>query len=180
MKRACIVALWLVVALIGMGLGLSPGRSLLATIGETPPQPTVWLVLVRNAPTPTPTPSPTPTATPTPTPLPAHVRVAPWCCQFDPPGNDGDRYNEEYVCLENDGGQTAHLAGWSLRDEAGNTYTFPAFDLPPGAWVRIHTGSGVDTATDLYWGRQRFVWNNDRDTVFLYDARGVLVETYTY
>jgi competence protein ComEC len=182
MKRACIAVLLLAAVLTG----LSVGRPLSAAVSEAPSQPAVWLALVSNAPTPTgtptptATPSPTPTITPAPTPIPARVRVAAWCCQFDVPGNDGDRYNEEYVCLTNEGGQVAQMAGWKVRDEAGNTYTFPSFLLWPGAWVRLHTGSGSNTATDLYWGQRRFIWNNDSDTVFLYDERGALVETYTY
>jgi|GEM_PF-1274278 len=188
MKRACIVVLLLAAALIGMGLDI--GRSLPVATGESGPQPAAWCVLIYNEPTPTATPtatptptctpSPTPTFTPSPTPLPARVRVAAWCCQFDPPGNDADRYNEEYVCFANDGGQAAHLAGWKVRDEAGNTYTFPSFDLWPGGWVRVHTGSGANTTTDLHWGQRRFIWNNDGDTVLLYDERGALVESYPY
>lgn len=186
MKRACIVVLMLAAALIG----ISPGRPLPAAKSEGGPQPAAWLALVyrmptptatpTSTPTPTCTPSPTPTFTPSPTPLPARVHVAVWCCQFDPPGNDGDRYNEEYVCFANDGGQAARMAGWKVRDEAGNTYTFPSFDLWPGGWVRVHTGSGTNTATDLYWGQRRFIWNNNGDTVYLYDEWGALVESYTY
>jgi len=37
---------------------------------------------------------------------------------------------------------------------------FPSFTLGPGAKVKLHTGSGSDSATDLYWGQGSHVWNN--------------------
>ena len=69
MRKHGIVAGVIIVVLVAVlvGMGLSPGRSLPAAIGETLPQPAVWLALVSNAPTPTGTPTPTATPSPTPT-----------------------------------------------------------------------------------------------------------------
>jgi len=40
---------------------------------------------------------------------------------------------------------------------------------------------GLDTSTDLYWGRSyRAVWNNDGDALYLYDSNGQLVLVYRY
>jgi len=39
--------------------------------------------------------------------------------------------------------------------------------------VRIHTGCGSASATDLFWCVSgSAVWNNDGDTAFLTDTRG--------
>jgi len=119
----------------------------------------------------------TPTHTP---PSPADVKIAPGCCQFNAPGNDNDNLNEEYVCFENRGGTAVNMSAWYVKDEYGWKYTFPAFILQPGARVKLHTGSGTNTATDLYWGRTGAVWNNDGDTVHLYDSEGLLVDSYRY
>lgn len=135
------------------------------------------------------TPSDTPTGTATPTlPLGPRVRIVPqcgeapppWCSQFDAPGDDNANRNEEYVCFQNQGGEVANLLHWRVKDEADTTYTFPPFALHPGGYVRLRTGSGTDTATDLYWGRGRAVWNNAGDTVYLYDALWNLIDKYTY
>jgi len=139
-----------------------------------------------HTPTPTSTPSPSPTATPTPTvtptrtPRPADVRVVPSCCQFDPPGNDNLHLNDEYVCLENQGGLAADMTRWQVKDLADHTYTFPAFALLAGARVKLRTGCGTNTLTDVYWCQGGAVWNNDGDTVLLYDSAGVLVDQYRY
>jgi len=108
------------------------------------------------------------------------VRVAAHCCQFDAPGNDHDNLGEEYVCLENAGTEAVDLSGWCVKDEKDHTYCFPAFILAPGAVVRVHTGGGVNSATDVYWNHDGAVWNNGGDTVYVYDAAGALVCTYGY
>jgi hypothetical protein len=108
------------------------------------------------------------------------VRIASECSQWDAPGNDNDNLNEEYVCFVNIGVSAADLTGWHVRDVANNAYTFPAFTLAVGASVRLRSGAGTDTATDLYWGRGQAVWNNGGDTVYLYDAGWGLVDEYSY
>ncbi len=170
MRRLCLVAIILATVM------LLPHRAIKSATAGGSPQGVCYLPLVHNGREPTPTPTPSPT----PTPLPAAVRIAAWCSQFDVPGADGNKYDEEYVCFENYGGQTAQMLGWQVRDETGFTYTFPAFALPPKQSVRLHTGSGTDTATDVYWGLRHFVWNNAGDTVYLYDDTGTLIDQYTY
>ncbi len=142
-----------------------------ATASAVPPSPTLV------PPTSTPIP-PTAAAPPA---APANVAVNPDCCQFDSPGNDNYSKEEEYVCLTNRGGQTADMTGWYLRDDYGWGYTFPQFTLASGATVRVRTGCGTNSATDLYWCKDgTSIWNNDGDTVFLFDAGGNSVAQYTY
>jgi len=74
------------------------------------------------------------------------------------------------------------LTGWTVSDEAGKTYQIPdGFTLDPGATVTLHTGSGTDTETDLYWDAGRPVWNNGGGTVTVTTAEGdvVIEETYS-
>ena len=143
-----------------------------ATATSVPPSPTP------EPPAPTPLP-PTPTAPP---PAAANVVFNPDCCQFNSPGNDNYNKEEEWVCITNSGGQVANVTGWYLRDAYGWGYTFPEFTLAAGATVRVRTGCGTDSATDLCWCREGpyAVWGNDGDTAFLYDAQGDLVTEYTY
>ncbi len=122
--------------------------------------------------TPTATPTPTPTDTPTAGP---NVRIT--FIEFNPPGPDIDG---EYAQIENQGGTPVTMTGWTLSDEAGNTFTFPAFTLNAGASVKIWTKSGSNTATDLYWGRGQAVWNNDGDIAYLRDSSSTLIDTYSY
>jgi subtilisin family serine protease len=57
------------------------------------------------------------------------------------------------------------LTGWSLETYTpGNAlelnYTFPAFSLPAGAYVRVFEGSGTNTATTLYTGQSIGSWTS--------------------
>ncbi|WP_238392108.1 DUF4350 domain-containing protein [Halorussus amylolyticus] len=94
---------------------------------------------------------------------------------------DGETTTDEYVEIRNDDTASLDMTGWTLEDEAGNAYEFPEdFSLDAGATVRVHTGDGTDSDTDLYWGRGSPVWNNDGDTATLYDDSGTLAAERTY
>jgi hypothetical protein len=112
----------------------------------------------------------------------ANIVVDPSCCQFDSPGDDSVNKVQEYVCFRNNGAQPANIQDWVLTDEYGWTYSFPAFTLKAGAVVRVRTGCGQNTATDLYWCHEgaTATWNNDGDTVFLYDAGANTVAQSSY
>ena len=108
------------------------------------------------------------------------VRVAEWCSDFLAEGSDESDPTHEHVCVQNHDTIAADLSNWSIQDLIGHTYTFPEFALNPAMHVRIHTGTGENTATDLYWGRGNAVWNNTGDTVYLYDDARSLVDEYEY
>ncbi|MFC4550431.1 lamin tail domain-containing protein [Halorussus sp. GCM10023401] len=99
----------------------------------------------------------------------------------DASGSDSDNLNDEYVVFENTGSGNLDLTSWTVEDSAGHTYAFlSGFTLTPGAQVTLHTGSGTDSSSDLYWGRGSSVWNNDSDTCSVYDDTGALVVQHSY
>ncbi|MET7889179.1 lamin tail domain-containing protein [Streptomyces avermitilis] len=99
--------------------------------------------------------------------------------QYDSPGRD-DRsnrsLNKEWVELTNTTRQAVNLDGWTLKDESGHTYTFDHYRLAGRASVRVHTGEGNDTRTDLFQDRRAYVWNNDHDTATLRNDHGRYVD----
>lgn len=93
--------------------------------------------------------------------------------------------NKEFIVVRNSGTTTVTLTAWTLRDLARPTtlahvYKFPAFKLGPGKSVRVHTGSGSNTATDLYWGMSTYVWGDDSDTATLKSATGSTVSSCSW
>lgn len=99
----------------------------------------------------------------------------------DAAGDDRDNLDDEYVVLTNTGSSTLDVGGWTVADAAGHVYTLSTDStLEPGASLTIHTGSGTDTDTDRYWGRQSPVWNNDGDTVTVRDESDDVVVSRTY
>jgi competence protein ComEC len=124
-----------------------------------------------------PVPSPTPTPTATPLPRLLDVRVEWSCCNVR--GGSTQDPNGEWVCFKNYDSRPADLARWYVEDAAFHRYTFHACLLNPGATVRLHSGAGADTSTDVFWGSGT-VWNNNHDTVDLYDCFGRNVSHLQY
>ncbi|MEV5898385.1 lamin tail domain-containing protein [Streptomyces sp. NPDC052127] len=103
--------------------------------------------------------------------------------QYDSPGRDNRSnrsLNSEWVELTNTTRNAVNLDGWTLRDESGHTYTFDHYRLAGRATVRIHTGEGRDTRTDLYQDRRAYVWNNDHDTATLRNDHGRFVDDQSW
>ena len=60
--------------------------------------------------------------------------------------------SDEYVCLTNADTALVDMGAWILRNVLGRSYNFPpGYKLPAGQTVKVHTGAGSDTATDLHW-----------------------------
>jgi len=103
------------------------------------------------------------------------------CSQFDSPGNDNETKEEEYVCITNKGSASVIMNGWRIVDEAGHSYSFQNFNLGAGSSVKVRTGCGIDTTTDLYWCfGQSAIWNNGGDTASLYDDSSQLITELSY
>jgi hypothetical protein len=84
----------------------------------------------------------------------------------------------EAVQVVNNGNRETTLSEWKLADQFGNYYEFRAITLfGDGAGIMIHTASGQDSATDLYWGEEESLWNSG-DMVILYDADGTVIAEY--
>jgi len=97
------------------------------------------------------------------------------------PGDDTQNPNGEWVEIINQGSAAVAMQGYTLKDEANHIYTFGSFSLAPNSAVRLFSGPGQNTPTQLYWGYSgESVWNNGGDTAFLRDAGGALVDSYTY
>lgn len=79
----------------------------------------------------------------------------------------GDLANE-MVVLRYNGPLALDLTAWRLKDEQGHIYVFPPFTLVSGGAVQLHSGSGVDTPVELYWGLSQPVWQSG-ETVTLLD-----------
>ena len=102
---------------------------------------------------------------------------------YNSPGNDtGSNYslNGEWIRITNHRSTDKVLTDWSIHDRTGYVFTFPTFTLKAGASVRVHTGSGSDSASDLYWGRTWYVWNNTGDKAYLRAPSGTLHDTCTW
>ena len=107
--------------------------------------------------------------------------------------------DDEIVYIVNRGPESVNLAAaWTLQDSLRskrNTLDFSDYLiwkclLPPGGLLRVHSGSiatgrGGEHTTcgepevDFYWTGHK-IWNQDKDTAWLYDPAGGLIDNYVY
>ncbi|MFE6848756.1 lamin tail domain-containing protein [Streptomyces sp. NPDC057686] len=103
--------------------------------------------------------------------------------QADSPGRD-DRsnrsLNDEWAEITNTTRDAVNLRGWTLRDVDGNRYRVDNVRINGRATIRIHTGNGHDTRTDLFQNSRDYVWDNRSDTATLRDDRGRTVDTESW
>lgn len=83
----------------------------------------------------------------------------------------------EIVVVKFEGSGELDIAAWQLKDENGNTYTFPKLTLYQNGAVQIHTNAGTDTVIDLYWGIGEPVWSSG-ENARLFDSQGNLRAIY--
>ncbi|MFG2872815.1 lamin tail domain-containing protein [Streptomyces sp. NPDC048338] len=103
--------------------------------------------------------------------------------QADSPGRDNRSnrsLNGEWVEITNNSRHGVNLRGWTLRDKDGNRYRFNDFRLSGHATVRVHTGVGRDTRTDVFQDRRDYVWDDRADKATLRDEHGRTVDTKSW
>lgn len=106
---------------------------------------------------------------------------------YDAEGDDNANKNGEWIVLR--ANQDISLKGWTLADELGDrgvgsqatSTRFPeGFVLSLGQRVKIFTGCGTDTETELYWCARTQIWDNGEDTALLKDKQDQLVDRCHY
>ena len=70
-----------------------------------------------------------------------------------------------------------NLEGWVITDESRKKYKFKSVVLEE---VNLHSGEGKDDENNLFWGSSQNIWNNDRDTLYLFDDEGRIAHYNSY
>ena len=95
-------------------------------------------------------------------------------------GVQGPAEPDEYVQIRNDDAISIQLANWTLRDQAGHTFTFPAHLIQPGQTCRIYTGEHHPEWCGFSYGSSSAIWNNGGDCAYLHDPTATLIDTHCY
>jgi len=83
----------------------------------------------------------------------------------------------EVVVVRYNGEDELGLANWQLKDDSGNTFTFPQLTLYTNGAVQVHTTSGTDTVVDLYMGLRDPIWESG-ESARLFDPQNNLRAIY--
>ncbi|MBT2411103.1 lamin tail domain-containing protein [Streptomyces sp. ISL-12] len=109
--------------------------------------------------------------------------------QYDAPGRDsnkcsGGNTKNEYLTIKNYSKKSkVNLKGYVVKDAAGNKFTFKnSHTLEPGDYVNLRGGKGTDSDAKNVVYRQNcnFMWNNDKDTIYLYKPGGSRADVHAY
>ncbi|WP_406181093.1 lamin tail domain-containing protein [Streptomyces canus] len=110
--------------------------------------------------------------------------------QYDAPGRDSNscatgNTDEEYLTIKNySRTATVNLKGYVVRDSTRtNKFTFTKnHTLQPGDYVKLRGGHGTDSDANnvVYRNNCNFIWNNDKDTIYLYKPSGSHADTHAY
>jgi len=99
---------------------------------------------------------------------------------YDAEGDDNNNLNDEYVYIENNSDKDFKIKGWSIKDAGRNEYIFKNTILKSNGSIYLFTGKGKDSHPYFYWNNTKAVWNNDCDTLYLRDSKGLLISLYNY
>ncbi|MCX5053877.1 MULTISPECIES: lamin tail domain-containing protein [unclassified Streptomyces] len=109
--------------------------------------------------------------------------------QYDAPGRDSNsctsgNTKNEYLTIKNySSGTTVNLKGYVVKDKTGNKFTFTKNHyLEPGDYVKLRGGHGTDSDSNnvVYRNNCNFIWNNDKDTIYLYKPSGAGADSHAY
>ena len=95
------------------------------------------------------------------------------------------KLNEEWIEIKNTEYSSQQLSGWKIwqktypSEKFSKAYEFGSFILGGYSLVKVHTGSGTNTQSDLYIGSGNFIWNNTGDEAHLDDNTGKTVSRMT-
>lgn len=90
---------------------------------------------------------------------------------------DIDKTNEKILLISNC--NNINIGSWLLKDESTRHYIFKNIEIGE---ITLHTLAGEDNETDIFWNSKTNIWNNNRDSLYLFDKEGYLAyyETYGY
>ncbi|MFH0518394.1 lamin tail domain-containing protein [Streptomyces sp. M41] len=109
--------------------------------------------------------------------------------QYDAPGSDSNscstgNTDDEYLTIKNySSGTTVNLKGYVVKDKAGNRFAFTANHyLQPGDYVKLRGGNGSDSDAGnvVYRDNCNFMWNNDKDSIYLHKPSGAGADSHSY
>lgn len=116
---------------------------------------------------------------------PAKVRI--YKVYYNSPGSDSGSnasLNAEWVALQNYGGTSRDLYGYTVRDRSSHVYKFGHVSLKPGKRVYVHTGKGkgatVGGSVHRYQNRTWYVWNNTGDSATLRTRYGTKIDVCSW
>ena len=98
----------------------------------------------------------------------------------DPPGDDNDNPNGEWIRLRNTGGTTVDLSDWKVADNTGQYHFTEGRSLAPGQTLTLYIGQGNDSGSAAYWGNSASLLGNTGAALWVYDNHHRRIDCFAY
>lgn len=95
-------------------------------------------------------------------------------------GNDNENLNNEYITFRNKCFHSIDVSGWIISDNTSKIFIFPEMKVGAKEKLTVHSGSGENNQTNIYWNNNYAIWNNDGDVVEVWDSKGKKMIEYQY
>ena len=66
---------------------------------------------------------------------------------------------------------------WIVKEEGRKEYIFSDIAFSE---INLHTKNGMNNKTDIFWNSAQNIWNDDRDTLYIFDSERRLVHHNSY
>lgn len=85
-------------------------------------------------------------------------------------------YEDEYIILKNSC-KDINFKNWKLKDESRKVYLFNNISFNE---IKLFSSKGKDTNGEIYWNSSQNIWNNDRDSLYLFDDENKIAHYNSY
>ena len=77
----------------------------------------------------------------------------------------------EKISLKNTSSDPVNLSGWTISNNRGDWFMFPAFTLYPDGVINVYSHAGFNNTVELFWNASHAVWQSGGEAV-LSDPEG--------
>lgn len=89
--------------------------------------------------------------------------------------------SDEFIVVKNMASEPVDITNWKINaGSPGQEFTFPAHTLQAGQSCRVYTNEIHPESCGFSFGLDEAIWSNSGECGTLYDAQGVLVDTFCY
>tara|TARA_Y100000310_G_C20522276_1_gene734257 strand:+ start:157 stop:903 length:747 start_codon:yes stop_codon:yes gene_type:complete len=73
--------------------------------------------------------------------------------------------------------KNANTQGWKITDESRKKYIL---EMSSFTKITLYSQEGLDSQTELFWNSKQNVWNNDADSIYIYDKDSNIIHFDSY
>lgn len=98
---------------------------------------------------------------------------------YNAKGEDDKNLSDEFFVIKNSCRMEISASKWTVRNTF-NSFDIPDFSLDPVSKIKIISGTGKNSNSEVFIGSARPIWNNKGDVLYLRDEGGSVILEKSY